>query len=150
MQRSENPYGVGGHAVRRQCDCCYIDFISRSPLDGPRCANCRDHAPSGSTQQQVECWREHAIRYREITKRAHSMVKEAVDGKERAEKERSEAKQETSVALRRRSYWRAMYDAVMALHADGTDGHCSCGEHPCPERQAAAAADFRLHRNYLD
>jgi hypothetical protein len=146
--KQSNPHGVTQRAVRRRCDCCYTDYETTALLDPTRCGPCREHHPNGSPEQQVECFREHATRYREIEKRAHDLVQRAVQGQREAEEGRRDALRQVAEALKSRNRYRGIYEAVIGLHEVSTDGRCLCGESPCPEREAAKEAEFQMHRNY--
>lgn len=75
-------------------------------------------------------------------------VQRAVQRQSEAEEGRREALRQVAEALKARNRYRGVYQAVMALHEVGTDGRCVCGENPCPEREAAKEAEFRMHRAY--
>lgn len=84
----ENPHGVTQRALRRQCECCHLNYATTALLEPRCCVECRSHHPIGKLQDQVECYREHAMRYRGIEKRAHEMIerpmREVSDFRERA------------------------------------------------------------------
>lgn len=158
MGIKKNPFGVGvsGNDVvrfRATCPCCRIDFSYASPRTANvvpnRCPCCLDHDLAGSGADRITALEDHAARALERARAATDTARSMAGERDVALDDNKAVKSSAYRSHKRREWAEQLLEAVLAVHAEGADGTCSCGlSAPCLTRQAEE--DFKRRHPHPD
>ncbi len=141
MPIKKNPYNVGYSGedawrdVPTACTCCLLPVtfrVNRADDDGRRvCVRCTPHEPlEGETpERRAERAEKHEallrdrVRWLEQSKASH-------------DREKKDARDQVSSALRSRDEYRAVVVDVAQFHLEAPSGACSCSKKNCPTLKA--------------
>ena len=142
----KNPYGVGdsgpgAREIKVQCTCCRLPFLvtagPRTPIVNRVCRSCKSHDLDGSVEERALALEDHAERSRDLADRALEQLRSGMAERDEALAERKRFGQMLYRSNEDLDYLRRQLSAIWGVHVETPSGRCSCGETPCPTRDAA-------------